>query len=188
MAVKPEVQLVKLVKSTDSKRLYVADVDGATWYTQSFFACRTEGNGRDPLFSLLAKYNLTSEPGIFSVNGTVTREEGDPPNVGNILRDVKARKTMVDATRTTLAGRPAFIQASADSVVRAPEVLCALFDIPTPDYAMADSKPVAVNAAFLEYCEEACNVVRWQAADNLKPLAGYNAAGELVAVIMPVRP
>lgn len=62
-------------------RLYVCDVDGAPWYTESHFAARIAariGAGYDPCADLLGSYNLTPTPGAYEVNGTVTRVEMDP--------------------------------------------------------------------------------------------------------------
>jgi hypothetical protein len=169
-------QLVKLTKQNKSRysgaRLYVCKVNEDTWYTESHFAVRRDpGRHSEALAQALSKYNLDIEPGTYEVNGTITRAESDPPNLGPILAGIDDKYRSVE--RSTIAsGCPVY--------TRAGDQWLALFDL-------GDSEYVAVRVDYLDYCADAAAVAEWHAKDSLKSVAGYNADGELVAVIMAYR-
>lgn len=71
-------------------RLYVNEHDGEMWATNRYWVTRAER-----VAPLLDQYNLSAaEPGVYEVNGTVRRANGDnkgipaqPPNVGRVIED-----------------------------------------------------------------------------------------------------
>jgi hypothetical protein len=80
--------------------LAVNEADGEMWATNKYWLTRAER-----VAPLLEQYNLTAaEPGVYQVNGTVTRASDQIPNIESYARSVPEFSPGI---RVKIAGQPA---------------------------------------------------------------------------------
>jgi hypothetical protein len=75
--------LKRTIKAAGGERAYVAEVDGRAWIGTPHFAV-TIG---DAATELLGSVNLTPDPGMIAVNGSITRTGQDAPNLAPIVAE-----------------------------------------------------------------------------------------------------
>jgi hypothetical protein len=155
--------LCKENKNTHAN-LYVGEVRGEVWYTESHFASKTSV----ALRSLFIEYNLNpDEPGAYMVNGSVIPAmESRVPDIANIVPTEVGEL----AEWATVRGAPILARGPDGHLVRA--------------MAFGDHF-VAVRDDYMTHLEQA-GVRTWFGTNEDKPLVGKDAK-EIVAVVMGVK-
>lgn len=98
-------QVMAYFKKAD--RMILAEHDGQMWVTDSYLLIPVDE--KSVVAQLLAEYNLPFEPMVCDVRRTVVRRKNDRvPDVGSVIPDAKALKSLAAIKRETLAGQDAF--------------------------------------------------------------------------------
>jgi hypothetical protein len=105
--VKPAVLKKRVIRGQDTRNLgaplSVNEVDGQMWATNRYWVTRAER-----IAPLLAEYNLSAdEPGLYAVNGKVSRVDNKVPDISASVRSA-FKDYAIPATRVQVAGRDAY--------------------------------------------------------------------------------
>jgi hypothetical protein len=145
-------------------RLAVSEHDGALWVTNSYYLARFER-----VAAMFADFNLQPEPGRYLVNGSVSKYEGDAPNLASIIPAYVADH---EAERASIAGRVVTVDVDG-----------------RPHYVWENVKDdrCYVRRDFFDFCAGDDQFVT-TVADAMKPVALWTPGGhELIGLVMPVR-
>lgn len=164
-----EVSRLKAHLKKTRGMLFVAEVDGVLWGSDSYFAVRLRPDG--PATRLLAQYNLTPQPGIFEVDSAVSIKVGAPPNLAAL---VLKPDVFEPAERHTIGTAPVSVW-SAD-------YLCDM-------YTTADGAAAAVNHDYRLIVESLTGRHTWHLnrEDVTRPLGQLDENGAVCGLLMPVR-
>lgn len=154
------------------------DNDGALWYTNSYYAAKVDAKSptvRQPVaVQFFQMFNLTPAQGVYPLNGTLSASTGDGPRIGALVPKDDA---WGDIEPLKVADMPALVMAGGK--------LCRVHG--------ADGAVIAFDDSYASWLELTAGVTEWkgqfvaEALATGKPLGGFNADDELVALLMPVR-
>ena len=135
---------------------------------------------------LFRTYNLEPEPGVYEVNGTITRTEQEPAKVVGI---VPASDTLEELERATIHGWAAHVVSGTAT--------CEVWETAGTSFVFRrDYAEILRDAGAVTFHADPRKVLRTSPArdewvDTIHgcgPVVGRDSKGQLVGLIMPVRP
>ncbi len=156
-----------------SSRIFLADVDGVTWASDSYWAVPVP-NAQHQIARLFHSYNLEMLPGTYPISDTLARLE--PPMVSDIKAMVldKVPADMVKVSPVQLHGADAYVKGTYD------DQWLAVYDIPGGLAVLDDEKR--------RMTERMAPEGEWWASSNPKAMfVRQTDDGAITAVLMPLR-